>query len=243
MRLTTPYLLSATVLLSFTLMTGCGSDSSSGDTDSKYKGIWSMTDNSNFIKVSSQGEITIYTCNFTEGYQTDGKVVGSITDNTMTNSTDPTLSATITPSADLTEFSYQLKGTKFTLRKVEQLPEVCTSDGIKITQITPDTATEGEKTTFSVSFTYQLESSPAAVIITGFTIKDANSFVQTDDQFEINSKGLRTGNMTVTGTPLIFADKKPFQLHLVMQKAEDQGKSTIVSIAGAEATIKVTPKL
>ena len=96
-------------------------------------------------------------------------------------------------------------------------------------------------TSFIISFTYQVESTSNAVIKAGFTAKENNRIELTDNELNVTKKGLSSGGMVVTGTPLIFDDGKPFKLHLVMQKAEDQGKDSITSIASYETVVKVNP--
>lgn len=241
----TPSLLYIPLCLSFLAASGCGSDSPSdagSTTANKYQGTWSNTAANTYLKIDNKGAVTLYTCAFTEGYKTDGIIAANIKGDTLVPTTSGISPAKITPANNTSELSYVSQGEKFSFKKVSKLPDVCTKDGIRITAVTPATAVEGEATSFSVSFTYQVESTSDAVIKPGFTSKAEGTFVLTDDELKVTKKGLSSGNMTVVGTPVIFENKKPFKLHLVMQKAEDQGNNSITAISSAESTIIVTAK-
>jgi hypothetical protein len=100
--------------------------------------------------------------------------------------------------------------------KKSEIPATCITDGIRITSYSPKTAVQGELTTFIINFEYQLKSVDTAIIPPGFTIKDDGSSSLVTPQHNA-SKGLRFVGMLVKGIPLLFANKTPFKLQLLMQ--------------------------
>lgn len=238
-------LLSIALLLSLSIMSGCGGgspDAVGSSTSNKYKGFWAPSDTGAYLKVDSKGAASLYTCDFTEGYKTDGITLGNITGDTLVPTAKGQNSVLLKLTNNGSDFSYTVNGVEQSYKKVNQIPSICTTDGIKITGISPATANEGVPTSFIISFTYQVESTSNAVIKAGFTAKENNRVELTDNELKVTKKGLSSGGMVVTGTPLIFDNGKPFKLHLVMQKAEDQGKDSITSIASYETVVKVNPK-
>lgn len=251
-------LLHRSLFCSFLLISSCGSDSSSTRNDNKaetkaeikeetetnkYQGFWSHNDSSSYLKIDNKGAVTVYTCAFTEGYKTDGTVAGNVSGDTLTptdNSIDPII---FKLSNDSFEFSFTDSEVTTSYNKANQLPQVCTGDGIEITSINPKVATEGQLTTFTISFTYQVESTSAAVIKPGFTFENGDNILLADEEFNVGKKGLSSASMVVTETPVIFDSKKPFKLHLEMFKSEDLKMSTFRSIASHETTITVIPAL
>lgn len=134
--------------------------------------------------------IEAYACNFTEGYKTNGTIAGNISGDTLVaaQSTD---SVSLKLSDDGNEFSYIVKQTKKTYKKEHNLPGACSTNGNKITSLSPKTAADGEPTTFIISFTYQVESTSNAVIKAGFTRKEDNLFELSDNDLNVTKKGWR----------------------------------------------------
>jgi len=247
------YLLFITLSLSLLQASGCGGKSSNNDTNkttlkttesaaSKYTGIWFSKANEIYLEIDKKGSLTLYTCAFTEGYKTNGNIIGTIKGDTLTPSAKGESPSELQLSSDKNSFSYTEKGEKRSFIKTNEIPSVCTGNGIKITHFSPKLAVEGQPTKFIIALTHQLKTTSDAVIKIGFTNSDDGSFKLIDGERPIGKQNLSVSGWIVTTTPLIFSNKTPFKLHAIILTVDAKGVESRQSIASDEMTIQVTPK-
>ncbi|CAA0100896.1 Uncharacterised protein [BD1-7 clade bacterium] len=192
-----------------TFLLACSEDGN--DDKSDLLGWWKLTATDSYLRISADGKISVFDCSVNDGYREVHSVQGVIENGTLTiQDNEPVVWNT------KGEMLLDLDTQEAIAERANDLPSICTGNAIDIVSFSPETASVGISTQFSISFDYRLSTTSAAVILFGITSADDGTFSPAKTQYEVLQAETGSGELVADITLVPLAENAPYSIDIVM---------------------------